>query len=265
MTASTLRRSWSAYQSSSASPTRCAAWSASTSSHEPGKRTTPNFMPPRARDRAAGSRNPRSAGWRAAARTSPRAPPGPRPRARPAVRRARARRPRSRGPAGRARRSGPAGRGSRPWAGSARGPSRLGARPLQPGRERLAREQLVGAHVALARRGHDVVGDGRRGRRLVPPRAGRPVADVLLVEGGLAVAGLVLVGGPETRGVRRADLVTEDQLARLVEAELELRVGEDHPALARVLRHRAVDGERGVAHALGERAVADQLGGLLEV
>src|SRR3954471_11726088 len=202
MTASTPRRSWSAYQSSSASPTRCAAWSASTSSQEPGKRTTPNFMPRRAPDPAAGSLSPRSAGWRATARTSPRAAWRPRPRARPAGPRGRARRPRSRGPAARARRSGPAGRGARPWAGSARGPSRLGARPLQPGREGLAREQLVGADVALARGGDDVVGDRGRGRRLVPPGAGRPVADVLLVEGGLAVAGLVLVGRPEARGVR---------------------------------------------------------------
>src|SRR4051794_24651383 len=46
MTASTPRRSGSACQSSSASPTRAAASTASRSSHEPGKRTTPNRMPP---------------------------------------------------------------------------------------------------------------------------------------------------------------------------------------------------------------------------
>src|SRR2546423_10958048 len=43
MTASTPCRSRSACHSSSASPTRSQASSASTSSHEPGKRTTPNF------------------------------------------------------------------------------------------------------------------------------------------------------------------------------------------------------------------------------
>jgi hypothetical protein len=79
------------------------------------------------------------------------------------------------------------------------------------------------------------------------------------------VAGLVLVGGPEARGVRGADLIAEHERAVLVEPELELRVGEDHAALARVLGDRAVDGERGVPHPLGERAVADQLDGLLEV
>src|SRR3954453_15567334 len=48
MTASAPRRSRSAYHRISASPTRWAASSASTSSHEPGKRTTPNLkgLPP---------------------------------------------------------------------------------------------------------------------------------------------------------------------------------------------------------------------------
>src|SRR4051794_38412580 len=45
ITASTPRRSGSACQSSSASPTRDAASSASTSSQEPGNRTTPNLRP----------------------------------------------------------------------------------------------------------------------------------------------------------------------------------------------------------------------------
>ena len=44
MTASAPRRSRSAYHRISASPTRWAASSASTSSQEPGKRTTPNFI-----------------------------------------------------------------------------------------------------------------------------------------------------------------------------------------------------------------------------
>src|SRR3954449_6102832 len=257
MTASAPRRSWSAYHRSSASPTRWAASSASTSSQEPGKRTTPNFM--------TGSRSPRSAGWSGAARTSGRAARDPRRPAPRAGRRARSTRRRSPAPGAPAPRSGPAGRGSPPSAGSGPAPSLRGARPLQPGRERLAREPLVGGHVALARGGHHVVGDRRRGRRLVPPRAGGPVAHVLLVERGLPTTRLVLVGRPEARGVRRADLVAEHQLAALVEPELELRVREDDPALARVVGDRAVHGQRHIAHPLGELAVPDQLDGLLEV
>ena len=50
-----------------------------------------------------------------------------------------------------------------------------------------------------------------------------------------------------------------------VEAELELGVGEDDPALARVLGGVLVQRERDVAHALGQRPVADQLDRALEV
>ena len=45
-----------------------------------------------------------------------------------------------------------------------------------------------------------------------------------------------------------------------VEAELELRVGEDHAALARVRGDRLVDGDRDVAQPLGQLARADELG-----
>ena len=179
------------------------------SSHEPGNWMTPNFIEARPADR---SRSPRRAGWRAAARTSPAAAPGPRRRARPAARCARCARRRSRAPAAPARPPGPAGRGSPP---SGRIRTRaLTRHALQPGRERLAGELLVGGHVALARGGDDVVGDRRRRRRLVPAGAGRPVAHVLLVERRLAAPDLVLVGGPEARGVRRADLVAQRQRRR---------------------------------------------------
>src|SRR5215213_1017761 len=147
--------------------------------------------------RRPGSRSPRSAGWRAAARTSPAAAPDPRRRAPRAGRRGRGTRRRSRAPGARARRPAPADRGSPTWAGSGRAPSRRG--PLQPGGERLAREPLVGGHVALAGGGHHVVGDRGRRRVLVPARAGGPVAHVLLVEGGLALARLVGVRRPEAR------------------------------------------------------------------
>src|SRR6185503_10701607 len=246
ITASTPFRSGSACQSSSASPTRRAANSASRSSQEPGNWTTPYFT--------SGSRNPRSRDSSAGARTSRPPATGPRRRARRAARRARGARPRTRAPEAPARRPGLADPGFRPWAGSGPAPSRSGA--LQPGRERLAGQPLVRGHVALARLRHDVVGNRRRGRRLVPAGAGRPVAHVLLVEARLPTADLVLVGGPEARGVRRADLVAENELAVRVKPELELRVGEDDPALARVIRDGLVDRDRHLTQPLTELARA---------
>src|SRR5205807_904940 len=72
--------------------------------------------------------------------------------------------------------------GERRFAGSS------GARPPQPLRQRLARDPLVGLLVALPRTlDHLVRQRGCRGR-LVPPRGARPVAHVLLVEGGLGAA-----------------------------------------------------------------------------
>ena len=50
-----------------------------------------------------------------------------------------------------------------------------------------------------------------------------------------------------------------------VEPELELRVGEDDPALTGMLGGVLVDGDRDLPHALGQRAVADQLDGAVEV
>src|SRR4051794_39321232 len=250
ITASTPLRSGSACHRSSASPTRAAADRASRSSHDPGNWTTPNFT-------RSGSRSPRSAGWRAAARTSPAPAPDPRRRAPRAGPRAHSTRLRTRAPGAPARRPGPADPGSRPWAGSGPAPSR--SRPLQPGRERLAGEPLVRGHVALARLRHHVVRDGGRRRRLVPAGAGRPVAHVLLVEARLAAPDLVLVGRPEARRVRRADLVAEHELPVAVEPELELRVGEDDPALARVVGDGLVDRDRDVAQPLAQLARAGQL------
>src|SRR5256714_6525693 len=250
MTASTPRRSRSECQRSTASPTRRAASWASTSSQEPGNRTTPNFTrrrrsPRRARRRR---RSPRSAGWPAASRTSPEAARDPRRRARPAAPRARWPRPRTPAPEARARPPGPGGRGSPPWGGSAPAPSRR--HPGEPGVERLAGDPLVGLHVLGARARDDVVGDGRGRRGLVPAAAGRPVADVLLVEGRLWTPGLVAVRRPEPRGVGREHLVAERQDAVGVPPELELGVGEDDAVGACVLGAMAVEIDRDVLEAL---------------
>src|SRR4051794_36737112 len=117
----------------------------------------------------------------------------------------------------------------------------LGRGPLDPAGERLAGQALVRLPVELTGARDDLIRDGRRGRRLVPAGAGRPVAHVLLVEGRLRSPRRVAVGGPEARRVRRADLVGEDERAVVVEAELELRVGEDDAALARMGGDALVD------------------------
>ncbi len=78
--------------------------------------------------------------------------------------------------------------------------------------------------------------------------------------------GLVAVGGPVARGVGCQHLVAEHhERAVLVEAQLELRVRQDHPALARVRGRERVQLDRHLAHPLHQRTVADQLGGALEV
>ncbi len=79
------------------------------------------------------------------------------------------------------------------------------------------------------------------------------------------MAGLIAVGGPEARGVRRAHLIADGQGAVGVQAELELGVGEDDPVGAGVIGGVLVEGQRDIADSLGQRAVADQLGGAVEV
>ena len=79
------------------------------------------------------------------------------------------------------------------------------------------------------------------------------------------MAGLVAVRRPEARRVGREHLVAEDDRAVGAAAELELRVGEDDPALARVRGAELVDGDREAAQLLEQRAVADDLGGAVEV
>ncbi len=77
--------------------------------------------------------------------------------------------------------------------------------------------------------------------------------------------GCVAVGRPEARGVGRQHLVGEDDLGAGVAAELELGVGEDDPALGRVLGAARVDLDRDPPQLLHQRPVADDLGGAVEV
>src|SRR5437016_4452581 len=144
------------------------------------------------------------------------------------------------------------------------------ARTLRPGAreprvERLAGDPLVSLDVLLAGAPDDVVRDRRRGRIAIPAGGRSPIAHKLLVKARLRAARLVLIGGPEARGIGRAHLVAERQLAIPVEPELELRVGEDDAALPGMLGSEFIHGQRDVADALSERAVADQLSSALEV
>ena len=63
-----------------------------------------------------------------------------------------------------------------------------------------------------------------------------PVADKLLVEGRLAVTGLIAFCRPEAAAVGSEHLITQDNIALFVEAELELGVGDDDAAAQRVVR-----------------------------
>ena len=73
-----------------------------------------------------------------------------------------------------------------------------------------------------------------------------PVADKLLVKGGLAVAGLVSICGPEAAAVRGEHLVAENDIALLVQTELEFGVGYDNAAALGIFSAFFVKGDRAV-------------------
>ena len=101
---------------------------------------------------------------------------------------------------------------------------------------------FVRTDVALAGLG-DHLGRHRWWRRsLVPARRLCPVAHRLLVERRRRGAGVPGLGRPEPAGVRRQDLVADDQLA-VDEAQLELGVGDHDAALERQLGRRPVGAE----------------------
>ena len=206
------------------------------------------------------SRSSRSAGWRAAARTSARPGRGPRPRrsvasssstSRPTWARSTAK-PRCRRPLSTA---WPCG-SRMPAFGRTSTVALIRARPrvgevvgeLDPG------QPLERLDVARARAVDDVGRELRAGVGLVPAERLAVVADELLVERRLRAAGLVLVGGPEAGRVRRERLVGEDEPPVAVDAELELRVGEDDPALEGALGDEPVELERQLARPRRKRS-----------
>src|SRR4051794_36862605 len=118
----------------------------------------------------------------------------------------------------------------------------------------MPRHAPVRFEITLAGRIHHA---GRQRRRwgVAVPAAGLAlgveiVAQRLLVEARLALAGLVYIDSPEPRRVRRHHLVDQNDLAVLVAAELELGVGDDDALLAGGLLAERVDRAR---HALQRR------------
>src|SRR5579864_5775866 len=98
----------------------------------------------------------------------------------------------------------------------------------------------------------DVVGEFRRWAGLVPTGALEPIADVLFVERGLGITGLIAVGGPKARAIRRQHFVDEQDLAGRQRSPFELRVGDQDAATARVTGGMAVDFDAQIAQPRGK-------------
>src|SRR5215210_7014473 len=144
------------------------------------------------------------------------------------------------------RTASPWDRGSPPSAGRGRWPSPdHHTRVVEVALEAEPGQALERLRVASPRAGDDVVRKLRAGWGLVPAQRLAVVTDELLVERRLWPARDVLVRGPEAGGVRRERLVGEDESAVGVDAELELRVGDDDAALQRMCGGELVQGERG--------------------
>ena len=78
-----------------------------------------------------------------------------------------------------------------------------------------------------------------------------PIPGELLVKAGLAVAYLKLVRRPEAAGVRGQHLVADHKVAVLVNAELQLGVGNDDAPAQGVVGTLLVDGDGGVPQLFG--------------
>ena len=99
--------------------------------------------------------------------------------------------------------------------------------------QRPPRQSLVRFQVSPLRPLDHVSRQRRGGRGFVPRLGLQPVADELLVEARLVVAGLVTFGRPEAAAVGGQDFVDQYQRPVRQAAELELRVGDDDAPPAR--------------------------------
>ena len=98
----------------------------------------------------------------------------------------------------------------------------------------LPGQPFVGFQIFCAGFGNDIGREHGAGRGFVPSERFEVVADELFVEARLAAARLILVGGPETRGIRRHYFVNQNQFA-VAQTKFELGVGDDDATLASVI------------------------------
>src|SRR5690349_5697167 len=126
------------------------------------------------------------------------------------------------------------------------------------GSQLLPRQPFVGFQILRARLGDHFARQRGAGRILVPVEGLEVIADELLVEAGLALAGFIFAGGPEARGIGRQHLVDQDELA-LEETKFKLRVRYDDAALAGVIAAGLVDLQAQVARLRGDGVTDDLL------
>src|SRR5512146_350392 len=110
-----------------------------------------------------------------------------------------------------------------------------------------------GFAIFLAGAGDDLRRQLRPRSLLVPVERLQIIAHELLVEARGAGAGAVRIGRPEPGRVGRERLVYQGERAVLIQAELELGVGNDDAAAERMRRRKLIKGEGGVADAGRER------------
>src|SRR5215469_18687463 len=133
-----------------------------------------------------------------------------------------------------------------------------GLKSTEIGGDFSRRQAAQGFLILRARLRDDLRRQLRPGRLLVPVEGFEIIAHELLVEARRAGAGAVGVGGPEPRGVGRERLIDQRQRAALIDAELELGVGNDDAAARGVRRRKLIERDGGVADTGRERR-ADEL------
>jgi hypothetical protein len=106
--------------------------------------------------------------------------------------------------------------------------------------QRVAGDALIGFPILVPRPGDHVGGQRGRGRLLVPTDALEVVADELLIERRLRLAGRVEVRGPEPRRIGSKGLVDPNQFVA-DEAEFEFCVGDDDAAGGSVFGGAPID------------------------
>jgi len=104
----------------------------------------------------------------------------------------------------------------------------------------VACEPFVGLKILRCRFRDDIRRQHRTGRGFVPIKRFEIVADELFVEARLAATGLILVGRPETLGIRREHFVNQNEFA-VVQTELKFRVRNDDAAFAGVIAGEIVN------------------------